>query len=88
MIQRGRGASLALEPAQRLTVAGQVVGQELERDEAMEPGVFRFVDDAHSAAAKLLDDAVVGEGLADQGIGALRRVVGSGRGRATARPLR
>ena len=75
MIQRGRGSSLALEPAQRLTVAGEFVRQELQRDEAMEPGVLRFVNHAHSAAAKLLDDAVVGERLADQGIGALRRVV-------------
>ena len=70
MIQRGRGASLALEPAQRLPVASQFVRQELERDEATEPGVLRFVNHAHSAAAELLDDAVVGEGLADQGIGA------------------
>ena len=70
MIQRGRGSSLALEPAQRLPVASQFVRQELQRDEAMEPGVLRFVDHAHAAAAELLDDAVVGEGLADQGIGA------------------
>ena len=76
MIQGGRGSSLALEPAQRLPVASQFVRQELQRDEAMEPRVLRFVHHAHSAAAKLLDDAVVGEGLADQRIGALRRVVG------------
>ena len=75
MIQRGGGASLALEPAQRLPVASQIVRQELERDEATEPGVLRFVDHAHAAAAELLDDAVVGEGLADQGVGALWRVV-------------
>ena len=76
MIQGGRGSSLALEPAQRLPVASQVVRQELERHEATEPGVLRFVDHAHAAAAELLDDAVVGEGLADQGVGALWRVVG------------
>ena len=75
MIQRGRGASLPLESAQRLPVASQIVRQELERDEATEPGVLRFVDHAHAAAAELLDDAVVGEGLADQGVSALWRVV-------------
>ena len=72
MIQRGGGPSLPLEPAQRLPVASQFVRQELQRDEATEPGVLRLVHDAHAAAAELLDDAVVGEGLADQGIGALR----------------
>jgi hypothetical protein len=72
MIQRGRGASLALEPAQRLAVVGQVVCQELENYGATEPRVLRSVDHTHSASAKLLDDAVVGERLADQGISALR----------------
>ena len=76
MIQGGRGPSLALESAQRLPVASQIVRQELEGDEAMEPGVLRLVDHAHAAAAELLDDAVVGEGLADQGVSALGRVVG------------
>ena len=88
MIQRGRGSRLALEPAQRLSVARQIVRQELQRDEAMEPGVLRFVHDAHAAAAELLDDAVVGEGLADQGIGALGSGVGPGRGPSRPRPHR
>ena len=57
-------------------IASQFVRQELQRDEAMEPSVFRFEDNAHSAAAELLDDVVVGQGLADQGISALRSVVG------------
>ena len=54
----------------------------------MEPGVLGFVNHAHAAAAELLDDAVVGEGLADQGIGALWRVVGLVAGERSARPLR
>jgi hypothetical protein len=64
-----------LESSQRLAIAGQFVGQELQRDEAMEPGVLGFVDHAHAAAAELLDDAVVREGLPDQGIGVRRSVV-------------
>ena len=75
MIQPGRGASLAAEPIQRFLVASQFVGQEFERDDAAEPRVLRFVNDAHAAAAKLLDDVVVGQGLADQGIGSLVRIV-------------
>ena len=31
----------------------------------MEVGVFRFIDNTHPSAAKLLDDAVVRDGLAD-----------------------
>jgi len=76
MIQGGSGPRLALESAQRFPVASQIVRQELEGDEATEPCVLRFVDHAHSAAAELRDDAVVGEGLADQGVSALWRVVG------------
>jgi hypothetical protein len=34
-------------------------------------GVLRFVYDAHPATAELLDDAVVRDGLADHGIGAM-----------------
>src|SRR5262245_3289136 len=67
MIQRGRSARFALKPAQRVTVTSEFTCQELQRHEAMEPCVLRFVDDAHAAAAKLLDNAVVGESLADQG---------------------
>jgi hypothetical protein len=66
MIQCGRGASLALKPAQRLGVQSQVVSHELERDEAIEPGVFRFVDHTHASAAKLLHDAIVGDRLAEE----------------------
>jgi hypothetical protein len=76
MIQRGRGPSFALEPAQCLPVASQIVGEELEGHEATKAGILRFVDHAHAAAAELLDDAVVGEGMADQGVSALWRVLG------------
>jgi hypothetical protein len=31
----------------------------------MQPRVFSFVDDAHAAAPKLLDNAVMRDGLAD-----------------------
>ena len=37
--------------------------QELERDEAAELRVLGLVDDAHAAAADLLQDAVVGNGV-------------------------
>ena len=58
MRQRGCGARLALEPLQRVARAGRDVWEKLERDPASELGVLCFVDDAHAAAAKLLEDLV------------------------------
>ena len=58
------------EPAQRLGIPRELFGDELERDEAVQPRIFGFVDDAHAAAAQLLDDAVVRERLTDQRIAA------------------
>jgi hypothetical protein len=36
MIQGGGGLGLALEPAQGLRIAGDIIGQELESNEAMQ----------------------------------------------------
>ena len=62
MIQRGSGLRFALKAGERLRVAGNLVGQELERDEAVQARVLGFVNDTHAAAAELLDDAVVRDG--------------------------
>jgi len=42
----------------------------------MEAGVFRLVDDAHSASAKLFHDPVVRNGLADHAVKILRLELG------------
>lgn len=39
--------------------------QELQRDLATEPNVFRSINDTHSSATELLENAVVGDGLTD-----------------------
>ena len=67
MIQRGRGLGLALKAGQRLRVAGNFFGQELESDEAMQPRILGLIDHAHAPAAELLKNAVVRDGLADHG---------------------
>ena len=65
MIEGGGGAGLAAETLEGLGIAGDFIGQEFEGDEALQAGVFRFVDDAHAATAELFDDAVVRDGLAN-----------------------
>ena len=65
MVQSGCSLRFALEAGQRLRILGHFIGQELEGDEAVQPSVLGLVDDTHAAAAQLLDDAVVGDGLAD-----------------------
>ena len=69
MIQRRCGPGFALEAFQGLRVLRDFVGQELQRDEAAERGVFGLVDHAHAAAAQFFDDAVVRDGLADHELG-------------------
>src|SRR5689334_5355202 len=65
MIQGRRGLGLALEAAECLGIFGDVVGKEFQRDEPLELGVLGLVDDTHPAAAQLLENSVVGYGLAD-----------------------
>lgn len=57
----GRGAGLAQEALPPALVAGELGGQHLERDAALEAGVAGAVDDAHPAFAQLLEDLEVGE---------------------------
>ena len=71
VLERGGRARLALEALERLRVRGDLLGQELQGDLASQPRVFRAVDDAHPAAAQLLDYPVTGNGLADHGSGLL-----------------
>ena len=65
MIQRGGGLGFTLEAAKGLWVFGNLIRKEFEGHEAVEFHVLGFVDDAHPAAAQLLDDAVVRDGLPD-----------------------
>ena len=58
MIEGGDGPSLALETLAAFGIELRGVRQHLERDEAVEPRVPRFVDLAHPAAAEQGDDFV------------------------------
>ena len=65
MVQRRGRLRLPLEAGQGLGVFGDVIGQELQGDKAVEGYVLGLVDHTHPAATQLLDDAVVRDGLAD-----------------------
>ena len=65
MIQGRGGLRLTLEALTGGRVAEVGLGEELQRDVAVEAGVLTLVDDAHASAAELLDHAVVRDGLAD-----------------------
>ncbi len=58
MAERRRRARLELEAAQTLRIRREVLGEDLQRDVAFEPGVTRAVDLAHSARAERRDDLV------------------------------
>ena len=78
MIQRRCGARLALEALERLRIADEIVREEFQRGKPAEPRVFGLVDHTHAAAAQLLDDAIVRDGLANHrgGVGEPYRPVG------------
>ncbi len=68
MIQGGSGAGFAAKTFERLRIAGEIVGQKFQRNEAAEFSVFGFVNHAHAAATEFFDDAVVRDGLVEHGI--------------------
>jgi len=65
MVERGCGSRFALKTLHRLRVGGEVRREELQGHLSSEPRVFRAVDDAHAAAAKHVQHAIVGDDLAD-----------------------
>lgn len=64
VIQRTRGTRFPAESFDRVGVAGELARQELQGDEATEPGIPATVDDAHAASPQLLDNSVMRNGLA------------------------
>jgi hypothetical protein len=67
VIEGGGRAGFAFEAFERLWIVSEIVGKKFESDEAAEASVFGFVDDAHSSTAEFFDDAVMRDGLANQG---------------------
>jgi hypothetical protein len=65
VVQRRSSLCFALEAAESLCVVGKIIGKELEGNVATELQVLGFVNYTHAPATKLLDDAIVRDGLAD-----------------------
>ena len=58
VIQRRQRARLALEARQPIRIGREQIGQHLDGDVALEPGVARAIHLAHSAGADRRDDLV------------------------------
>src|ERR1700688_1628312 len=69
MVQLRSGAGFPLEAVQRLLIAGHIVRNKLEGYVTAQACVFSFIDDPHTSAPKLTENAVVGDRLADHGFG-------------------
>jgi hypothetical protein len=65
MVEGGSGLGFALKAGEGLRIAGNFFGQKFEGHKAAKARVLGFVDNAHAAASKLFDDAVVGDGFAN-----------------------
>jgi hypothetical protein len=68
--ESGGGAGLALETLLRLVTREEPLRQELQGHAATQARVLGPVDDTHAATAELLENAVMGDGLADHEEGA------------------
>jgi hypothetical protein len=65
MIQSGSCTRLALEAFERRRVGTQFRREKLQGDPSAKSDVFRLIHHTHPAAAQLLQNAVVRDGLAD-----------------------
>jgi len=54
MVERRSGARFALEPLERLTVLGRLLGQELQRHRTAQAEVFGLVHHTHATATQFL----------------------------------
>src|ERR1700686_1250336 len=66
MIKRRSRLCLSLKTGESLRIPGDVVGQKFHCDKAEQSEVFGLVNDTHTAAAKLFEDAVMRNGLSNE----------------------
>src|SRR5215467_4777413 len=80
MVQCRRCPRLAPEAFESLPVVGKMFRKELQRNKAAQVSVFGLVNYTHPATTELFEDAVMGDGLADERLGLrhLARILGCG----------
>ena len=59
VIQSGGGLGFALKAGESLRIASDFGREEFESHEAVQLGVFGFVDHSHAAAAQFFEDVIV-----------------------------
>jgi hypothetical protein len=64
MIQRGEHFGFTLQTSESLDVSGQRVGQDLDRDDTLQVGVYGAIDLAHAAGANPAADFIYAESSA------------------------
>src|SRR5207245_6464327 len=67
---------LALQAAESLGLSGDFIRKKFESHESVEPAVLGPITHTHPAAAQRPDNAVMGDGPANEGIGIFLRVQG------------
>src|ERR1035438_4765848 len=65
MIQGGSGLRFSFEAGQSLRILGNLLWEELQGNKTVKLYVLGLIDHTHPAAAELLQDAVVRDGLDD-----------------------
>ena len=74
MIERGCGARLTTEAFKRVRISGDVSGEKFQGYKTAELGILSLVNDTHTAAPELVEDAIVGDDLANHGMGRMLRL--------------
>src|SRR5687767_3414768 len=68
VIQGRSRTSLLLKALEGMFVGGKTIGKKLYRNVTAQAGIQGQVHDSHAAVAQFAENAVVGDGLADQGL--------------------
>jgi len=75
MVQRGSDPSLAPETMHGLLVVHKLPGREFESHEALKARVFGLIDCAHATKSDKLEDLVMADRPADEGLAGVQRAL-------------
>lgn len=75
MVQRRSGLRLALESSERYSVMRHALRQKLQRHLTLQLCVLGAIHHPHPAAAKLFNNAVMGDRFTDEGFGFLHLAI-------------